>query len=71
VEKNRGPDMIPHSYAHLIRDEGAKDIWWRKRQLLQQMLWKVFFCLQNTETRFMFITLHYYQLKMDQGPLLS
>jgi hypothetical protein len=29
---------------------------------------KVVICLQKTETRYMFITLYYYQLKMDQGP---
>jgi hypothetical protein len=40
-----------------------------KRQLFQQMLLgKVVLCLQKTETRSMFITLYYYQFKMDQGP---
>jgi hypothetical protein len=40
-----------------------------KRQPLQQMLLgKVVTCLQKPETRSMFITLYYYQLKMDQGP---
>jgi hypothetical protein len=40
-----------------------------KRKPLQQMLLgKVVICLQKTETRPMFITLYWYQLKTDQGP---
>jgi hypothetical protein len=40
-----------------------------KRQPLQQMvLGKVAICLEKTETRTMFITLYWYQLKMDQEP---
>jgi hypothetical protein len=40
-----------------------------KRQPLQQMLLeKVVIRLQETETRSMFITLYWHQLKMGQGP---
>jgi hypothetical protein len=40
-----------------------------KKQLLQKiLLGRVVICLQETESRFMFIVLYYYQLKMDQGP---
>jgi hypothetical protein len=40
-----------------------------KVQPLQQMLLgKVAICLQKNETRCVFITLYYYQLKMDPGP---
>jgi uncharacterized protein (DUF736 family) len=53
------PYMNPHSYAHLIFDKGAKNIQWKIRQSLQQMLLgKVVICLQKTETRSMFITLY-------------
>jgi hypothetical protein len=49
----------PHSYAYLTFDKGAKNIWWRKRQPLQQMLLgKVVICLQKTEIRSMPITLY-------------
>jgi hypothetical protein len=59
------PDMNPHSYAHLIFDKGTKNIRWKKRQPLQQMvLVKVAICLQKTKTRSMPVTL-YYQLKVD------
>jgi hypothetical protein len=52
-------DMNPHSYAHLIFDKGAKNIQWRKRQPLQQMLLgKVVICLQKTKTRSMPIILY-------------
>jgi hypothetical protein len=41
----------------------------KKREPLQQMLLgKVATCLQETETRSMFIILYYYQLKIDEGP---
>jgi hypothetical protein len=59
--------MNPHSYAHLIFDKGQKHTK-EKRQPTQQMLFgKEVISLQKTETRSMFITLYYYQLKMDQG----
>jgi hypothetical protein len=32
--------MNPHSYAHLIFDKGAKDIWWRKDGLLNKCCWE-------------------------------
>jgi hypothetical protein len=39
-----------------------------KRQPLQQkFLGKVVIHLQKPETKSIFITMHYYQLKMDQG----
>jgi hypothetical protein len=61
--------MNPHSYTYLIFDKGAQKHRMEERQPLQQMLpGKVVICLQETETRSMFITLYYYQLKMDQGP---
>jgi hypothetical protein len=35
------PDMNPHSYAHLIFEEGAKTILWRKDSLFNKC------CLEN------------------------
>jgi hypothetical protein len=62
-------DVNPPNYALLIFDKGAKKYVRQKRQPLQQMLLgKVVICLQKTETRSMFITLYWYQLKMNQGP---
>jgi hypothetical protein len=40
--------MIPHSYAHLICDEGAKDIWWRKDSIFNTCCWeKCFFACKT------------------------
>jgi hypothetical protein len=33
-----GPEISPHSYTKLIFDKGAKNIHWRKRQPLQQIM---------------------------------
>jgi hypothetical protein len=33
-------DMNPHSYAHLIFDKVAKNIWWRKDSLLNKCCWE-------------------------------
>jgi hypothetical protein len=52
------PDMNPHNYTHLIFDKGAKSIQRRKELLQQMLLGKVVICLQETETRSMFITLY-------------
>jgi hypothetical protein len=55
--------MNPYSNTHIIFDKGAR---MEKRQPLQQMLLgKVVICLQETETRSMFVTLYKYQLKVD------
>jgi hypothetical protein len=62
------PDMKPHNYAHLIFDKGTKNMMEKTQPLQQMLLGKVVTHLQETETRSMFITLYYYQLKMDQGP---
>jgi hypothetical protein len=32
------PYMNPHCYVHLIFEKGTKNMWWKKRQPLQQML---------------------------------
>jgi uncharacterized protein (DUF736 family) len=53
------PDMNPHSYAHLIFNKGARNIRWRKKQLLQQMLVeKLVNCLQKIKTRSMPVILY-------------
>jgi hypothetical protein len=49
----------PHSCTLLIFDKGTKNNMTEKKQLLKQMLLgKVIICLQETETRSMFITLY-------------
>jgi hypothetical protein len=32
--------MNPHSYAHLIFEKGAKNIWWRKHSLFNKRFWE-------------------------------
>jgi uncharacterized protein (DUF736 family) len=60
------PDMNSVSYAHLIFDKGAKNIQWRKEPLQQMLLGKLDICLQNTETRSLFVPcISTYQLKVD------
>jgi hypothetical protein len=62
--------MNPYSYAYINFDKGTKNIQWKKRQPLQQMLLeKLDICMQNTESRSMFVNLYNYQLKVDQGPV--
>jgi hypothetical protein len=34
------PDMNPWSYAHLILNKGAKNIWWKKDSLFNKYFWK-------------------------------
>jgi hypothetical protein len=57
--------MNPHSYAHLIFDKGAKNIWWRKDIFQQILLEKLDSFLWETESRSMFVTLYKYQFKVD------
>jgi hypothetical protein len=33
--------MSPHSYAHIIFDKGAKNIWWRKGGLVNKCFWEM------------------------------
>jgi hypothetical protein len=37
------PDMNPHSYAYLIFDKGAKNIWWSKDSLFNKCHWEKWF----------------------------
>jgi hypothetical protein len=51
-------DMNPHSYAHLIFDKGAKNIFWRIDSLFNKCCCEKWLSAYRTETRSMFITLH-------------
>jgi hypothetical protein len=56
--------MSPQSYAHVVSDTGSKHIQWRKESLLIKCCWRKWLCdLQKIESRFMFITLYWCQLK--------
>jgi hypothetical protein len=63
--------MNPHSYAHVIYDKVAKKYDGEKTASSTNVPGKSSISLQKTETRYMFSTLYYYQLKMDQGTLIS
>jgi hypothetical protein len=52
------PDMNLHSNAHLIFDQGAKNIIEKRQPLQQMVLGKEAICLQKTETRSMPVTLY-------------
>jgi hypothetical protein len=57
--------MNPHNYTHLIFDKVTKDIQWRKYSLFNKFCWEKWLsACKKTESRFMLITLYYYQLKM-------
>jgi hypothetical protein len=57
--------MNPHNYTHFIFDKVTKDIQWRKYSLFNKFCWEKWLsACKKTESRFMLITLYYYQLKM-------
>jgi hypothetical protein len=61
--------MNSDGYIHLIVDKGTKKHIMEKRQPLQQMLLeKLDTCMQKTKTKYIFVTLYKYQLKVDKGP---
>jgi hypothetical protein len=59
------PDMNLCSYVHLIFDKGARNTIEKGQPLKPTLLGKLDICLQETETRFKFVTLYKYQLKVD------
>jgi hypothetical protein len=60
--------MNPHSYAHLILTKVPKIYDGEKTASSINVSGKSGYPSAKTETRSMYITLYYFQLKMDQGP---
>jgi hypothetical protein len=62
------PDINPHNYTYLIFDKSAENKRWRKDSLFHKNCWEKWLSICKKQTRSIFITLNYYQLKMDQRP---
>ena len=63
------PEIDPQLYGQLIFDKAGKDVQWKKRQPLQQVvLRKLDSHMQKNEIGPFPYTTHKNRLKMDQGP---
>jgi hypothetical protein len=61
--------MNPHTYGHLIFDQGAKIIQWKKEQYFQQMVpVQLAVSMQKNANQLILTSLYKAQVQLDQGP---
>ena len=69
MEQNREPRNAPQLYGQLIFDKAGKNIQWKKRQSLQQMvLGKLDSHMQKNETGLLSYIVHKNKFDKDERP---